>query len=288
MTFTLAAYLARVGLDAAVVARPPSAALLEALMAAQSRAVAFENLDVVLRRPVSMALGDVAAKLLGGARRGGYCFEQNVLLRAALETLGFGVDALLCRVRWNKRADEETGFTHMALRVTAPGEATAFLADVGFAGTNSIAPLPLDGAAHALPEGRFRAVDDDVAAPGYTALQLEVKGAWRDLYKWRRGEAAGAPDLYMSNFFSCSSPTARFTSQFFVARVVGDARHHILNDVHTVRRSFDGASAVEDEHVVDEAHLVRLLVGVFGLDAPAGVAAEWARSYKSAPCHSTL
>jgi len=281
MSFSLAAYLARVGLDAAAVARPPSAPLLAALMAAQSRALAFENLDVVLRRPVSMAPDDVAAKLLGSARRGGYCFEQNVLLRAALEALGFGVDALLCRVRWGKASSEETAFTHMALRVTAPGAATAFLADVGFAGTNSVAPLPLDGAAHALPEGRFRAVDDDAGtAPGYTTLQWEVKGAWRDLYKWRRGEAASAPDLALSNFWSCSSPTARFTSQFFVARVVGDARHHILNDVHAVRRGLDGASAVEEERVVDEAHLARLLDGVFGLDAPAGALAEWARAYQ--------
>ena len=70
-TFPLAVYLSRLGLDASLATAPPSPALLAQLMAAQSRAIPFENMDVVLRRPVSMHITDVAAKLLGaeaGAR----------------------------------------------------------------------------------------------------------------------------------------------------------------------------------------------------------------------------
>ncbi len=33
-------------------------------------------------------------------RRGGYCFEQNLLLKTTLETLGFAVTGLAARVRW--------------------------------------------------------------------------------------------------------------------------------------------------------------------------------------------
>jgi len=278
MAFPLAAYLSRLNLDAALAAAPPSAALLRTLTAAHSRAIPFENLDVVLRRPVSFRPADVAAKLLGAPRRGGYCFEQNQLLAGALAALGFGVAPLLCRVRWNKAPHEVAGFTHMALRVALPGGGAAFVADVGFAGTNSVAPVELGGAAHALPEGAFRAVEDG----GYTALQWEVRGAWRDLYAWRTGEAAAEADLAMSNFWSFAHPAARFQTQFFVARVVGDARHHILNDVHAVRATLDGASAVEETVVRDEAHLLSLLGGVFGIDAPEGLAEAWARAYKRA------
>lgn len=45
---------------------------------------------------------------------------MNGLLGMALEALGMEVARLLCKVRWNKAADEETTFTHIALRVTLP------------------------------------------------------------------------------------------------------------------------------------------------------------------------
>jgi len=246
-----------------------------------------------------MRLEDVAAKLTSpGARRGGYCFEQNVLLGAALGAFGFGVEPLLCRVRWNKAPTEETAFTHMALRVAVPGGSSAasgaFLADVGFAGTNSIAPVQLGGGVQELPEGRFRALED-VTARGYTTLQWELPGreggggVWRDLYAWRSGsEVASGPDLLQSNWWSCTHPTARFMTQLFVSRVIGDdERHHILNDTYCVRRRGEvgggsGASVVEETRIEDGEHLLRLLRDVFGIDVPdpSGVSEAWAAAYQ--------
>jgi N-hydroxyarylamine O-acetyltransferase len=275
----LLAYLSRLGLEPSLASAPPTAALLATLMAAQSRAIAFENLDVVLRRPVAIGADDVAAKLLGTPRRGGYCFEQNQLLRSALCALGFAVEPLLCRVRWGKAAGEETPFTHVALRVALPASGADYLVDVGFAGTNSIAPLPLGGGSTALPEGSFRALDG-ATVPGYTTLQLELRGEWRDLYMWRTGEAASTPDLSQANLWSYASPTARFTNEFFLARVVDDARHFIVNDVYRVRAALHGAAAPTEEVVRDAAHLARLLEGVFGLDAPPGLIEAWERTYK--------
>ena len=45
---------------------------------------------------------------------------MNGLLGQALEALGYKVARLLCKVRWNKAPNEETTFTHVALRVTLP------------------------------------------------------------------------------------------------------------------------------------------------------------------------
>ena len=89
--------------------------------------VPFETIDVALERTVSMSPEAVTRKLVD-QKRGGYCFEQNTLLKLALEHIGFDVTPLLCRVRWGKKADEETGFTHMCLRVEIAGEGP-FLAD---------------------------------------------------------------------------------------------------------------------------------------------------------------
>ena len=277
--FPLAAYLTRVGLSASLASATPTADLLAILMAAQSRALPFENLDVVLRRPISTHIADVSAKMLGTPRRGGYCFEHNTLLSAALGTLGYVVEPLLCRVRWNKRPDEATAFTHVALRVAVPrGE--AYLVDVGFAGTNSIMPVPFGPpSSHVLPEGTFRVLDG-ATVTGYSTLQMEVRGEFRDLYMWRTGESASASDLAQSNFWSYAAPPARFTNEFFVARVVGDERHYLINDVYRIRAGHDVAASVTEEVVRDAAHLGRLLADVFGIDAPAGVSEAWERTYK--------
>ena len=40
-----------------------------------------------------------------------------------------------------------------------------------------------------------------------------------------------------NNWYSCTYPSARFTTSFFVCRILGDERHHILNADYVVRRS---------------------------------------------------
>ena len=59
-------------------------------------AVPFENLDVLLGRRISLKPDAIFRKLVTD-RRGGYCFEQNSLLRDVLTTLGFKI----LRVRSN-------------------------------------------------------------------------------------------------------------------------------------------------------------------------------------------
>lgn len=267
--FDLGAYLARVNLDQAEMGASPET--LTAVMAAQMRAIAFENVDVVLSKQISMEQVDLMAKLVHSGR-GGYCFEQNGLLRLALTALGFEVAPLLCRVRWGKAADDITTFTHMALQVQIPGDARSWLADVGFAGTNSIAPVLLgpEEPPQELPEGFFRTV---LMPGGYTELQMQERGgdaaAWRSLYCWRTDEAAPELDLELSNWWSCTKPGARFTSQFFAARTIGPARHHILNDQYVIRA--DAASAAVSTTIADKAQLCELLRGVFGLALPEDV-----------------
>ena len=273
MTFGLAAYLVRIGIDSAETA---DLRTLTRIMAAHSRAIAFENIDVVLGKRISMAAEDVEAKLVGG-KRGGYCFEQNTLLRLALTALGYGVRPLLCRVRWGKRADQLSTFSHMALAVacveTSTGDRAStvveHLVDVGFAGTNSIAPVLLGSAdPQTLPEGEFRVVSEPHAGGGdYTALQMLKREEWKSLYVFRTNETAVDPDLVMSNWFSCTFPSARFTRQFFASRVVGDERHHILNDSYVVRtlRGDDPSTTVTTK-IAGAAELVEILSTVFGLE----------------------
>ena len=95
LDFRLDDYLTRVGFDRAV---KPDLATLAALHAAHVNAIPFEGLDPLLGRPVRLDLASVQAKLVQ-SRRGGYCFEQNALFKAVLETIGFQVAELGARVR---------------------------------------------------------------------------------------------------------------------------------------------------------------------------------------------
>jgi N-hydroxyarylamine O-acetyltransferase len=261
---SLVNYLSRVGLTDLQAPYKLNRETLKTVMRAQSQSIAFENIDVVQNKLISMESEDVEKKLVDGMR-GGYCFEHNTLLKMALEDMGYpSVKPLLCRVRWGKQdADEpNTTFTHLALQVAT--DDGSFLADVGFGGSNSIEPicLDVDTEPQELPEGQFHVIPSK--HKGYYALELLVKGEFRPLYEWR-DEAAPHVDQVGSNWFSCTFPTARFTSQFFACRIINDERHHILNDEYVIRKGFGADAEVVKEKIVEKARLEDLIDNVFGI-----------------------
>src|SRR5690606_6183767 len=114
---------------------------LAAIHVAHPAAMPFENLDPFLGRAVALDLATLEAKLIHG-RRGGYCYEQNLLLMQVLRALGFRVGGLAARVLWNRPKDALTPRTHMLLRIDLDGR--TWLADVGFGGLTQTAPLLLE------------------------------------------------------------------------------------------------------------------------------------------------
>ena len=80
----LDAYLARIGLP-----RPTGSAqdVLRAIVAHHTAAIPFESIDAFLGRGIAIDTDSLTDKLIH-RRRGGYCFEQNLLLLAALRQRG--------------------------------------------------------------------------------------------------------------------------------------------------------------------------------------------------------
>ena len=107
------AYFERIGFAGSIA---PTLTTLEQLHALHPAAIAFENLDPLLGIPVRLELRNLEQKLLF-EKRGGFCFEQNLLFKAMLEDLGYTVTALAARVHWNRPEDEEQPLSHMALLV---------------------------------------------------------------------------------------------------------------------------------------------------------------------------
>ena len=93
---------------------------LHAIAHAHTCAVPFENLDVLLARPIDLRPEALFQKLVVN-RRGGYCFEQNGLLLAVLGELGFKVAPISARVRIDRPRDFTPPRTHVFLRVELEG-----------------------------------------------------------------------------------------------------------------------------------------------------------------------
>src|SRR6188768_1581585 len=124
----LDAYFARVGYQGPL---EPTLPVLHALTAAHTQSIPFENLDVLLERPLRLEKEAVFQKLVH-ERRGGYCFEQNGLFLHVLGALGFQVAPLSARVRWQRPRDFVPPRTHLFIRVEIDGE--SWLTDVGVGG----------------------------------------------------------------------------------------------------------------------------------------------------------
>ena len=132
-TLDLDAYLRRIDYGGALEPQLPA---LQALHLAHATHIPFENLDILLGRPIRLDLESLQAKLVAGGR-GGYCFEQNTLFAAALRALGFEVTLLAARVRFG--ATRVLPRTHMVLKVASEG--AEWLADVGFGAAGLLLPV---------------------------------------------------------------------------------------------------------------------------------------------------
>ena len=90
ISLNLDAYLIRIGYAGF---REPTLKVLQKLHWCHPRSIPFENLDVLLKKPIRIDVASLADKLVFSGR-GGYCLEQNLLLMAALQTMGFKVRRL--------------------------------------------------------------------------------------------------------------------------------------------------------------------------------------------------
>ena len=250
----LDAYLERVGAR-----RPlaPSAEALADLQQAHVEAVPFENLDILLGRPISLDLPSLQAKIVG-ARRGGYCFEQNTLFQAVLETLGFEVTALAARVRVG--ATGIRARTHMLLRVDLPEG--PFVSDVGFGADGPLRALPL-------AEGR----EHWVGASGHRlrregdlwVLEAGEAGSWLDLYAFTL-EPQHPVDFEVANHYTSTHPRSAFVQSLTAQRLWPERRVVLRNRDLTVREGTTTTTTT----VRDPGHLLEVLATRCGLTFPPG------------------
>ena len=254
--FDFDAYAARLAYEGP---RRPTLETLAAVHEAHALAIPFENLDVFLGRTVRLDPASLRAKLIAD-RRGGWCFEHNLLLLDALESLGFAVTPLAARVR--NRATRITPRTHMLLRVEADG--ATWLADVGFGAGGPLRPIPLRPGV-TVRQGAWEFALERESSGRWLLKSIE-NGTWVDLYVFDE-EPQHRIDYEVANHFVATHPSSPFVRTLTVQRTAPDVRHTLRgNALSTATR--DGMMV--ETLTGDDAALLRLLRETFGLDLPDG------------------
>jgi N-hydroxyarylamine O-acetyltransferase len=225
-TLDLQAYLRRIGRHGPACADMPT---LQAIVAAHVATIPFENLNPLLGLPVELEPAALERKLVHEGR-GGYCFEQNLLLEAALRAIGFEVSGLIARVLWTRPEGAVTPQTHMLLRVEMAGE--SWLVDVGFGGQTLVGVLRLQAdVEQATRLEPFRLVQMD----GDWHMQSLVRGHWLSLYRF---DLRPVPliDYVVANHYVSTHPDSNFVNHLNVARTTCDSRLSLRDREFTLRR----------------------------------------------------
>jgi N-hydroxyarylamine O-acetyltransferase len=261
-------YFERIGY---VGSREPTLTTLNGIVAAHTRCIPFENLDVLLERPISLDPLAVEQKLVR-ARRGGYCFEQNGLLLRVLGSLGYQATPLSARVRLQRPRDFIPARTHLLIRVEIGGK--SWLADVGVGALSltcaiELAPDVPQDTPHeprrVLREGAWSGLE--LRAPDARLIhQAHFAGAWHDVCELTL-EPMPEIDRELANWYTSQHPQSVFRERLMVARATNDGRVSLLNRELTLRRH-DGTS--ESRIVTSPELLLDVLEEHFGLLFPRG------------------
>lgn len=252
-------YFARIGYAGP---RAPTLPVLHALTGAHAQSIPFENVDVLLGRPIRLEPDALFAKLVT-ARRGGYCFEQNGLFMAVLARIGFAVRPLGARVRLghpDRRVP--TPLTHLVLEVTIDGE--AWVTDVGVGSASLTAALRLvAGIEQPTPHETRRLVRDD----GRWYHQILRGGEWIDVYGFS-GEAMPFVDRTVANWYTSTHPESKFRRDLGVALARPDGKRVTLANRELTFRARDGSADTCVLGTPEE--LLHALREQFGIDLPPG------------------
>ncbi|HEY4341932.1 MAG TPA: arylamine N-acetyltransferase [Steroidobacteraceae bacterium] len=256
LTLNLSVYLQRIRFDGSV---RPDLATLTALHRAHQYAVPFENLDVLLQRPLAL---DPAANYDKIVRRGrgGWCYEMNGVMGWALKEIGFDVMRVSAGVMRVQAGDIQLG-NHLCLLVRLH---EPFLVDVGFGGSLA-EPLPLKALEREdLPYRVGLSEIDD----GYWRFSETGHGNGGAFSFDFRGTAADEALLARKCQYLQNDPASPFTQNLVVQRRALDSHLSLRGRVLASM----GARGVDKRLLNGADELVTTLRDSFDLDVPEAAA----------------
>ncbi|MDE2668174.1 MAG: arylamine N-acetyltransferase [Chloroflexota bacterium] len=239
--------------------------------------IPFENLDIHLGRSYSFSTRHLMRKMVA-RQRGGFCYELNLLLAAALRGLGFEVDVMEGQMR-RREGGFGPPFDHMTLRVAL--EDMDWIADVGN-GETFQQPLPWDGSWTPQERGgAYRVVrreDGEPAAEGRAASAKAWQVEYREdetaerevVYHFRSAPTTADGFLPMLAFHTTSAKS-QFTKGWIVTRPLeGGGRITAARGLLMTTRE----GKMERHAIGSASELERILAEEFGM-LPVAVPPSW-------------
>lgn len=244
------AYLARIGIR-----RPerPDLGALISIHRAHSYSFTWETIDCFMGWPSSIDPQDAFAKMID-RRRGGWCYEMNGLLGAALSACGFAVTRLCGAVRRAELGDNVIG-NHLTLRVDLD---EPWLAEVGL-GDALVDPIPL-----AIGSSTQR---------GYEFSIGQADGNWLRFHNHPHGGAptfdfqtdyADEAALENAQRWLLESEESPFAGNLLLQRHFPDRIESILNGMWRTTTP----QGVVERPIGSAPEFAALLAGIFQIDEP--------------------
>jgi len=240
----LDAYLVRLGLAQPL---PPTIDTLRRVHVAHLAAFPFHNLEIQRRGVIRVDVDSITRKFLG-TDGGGYCFEQNTLLAAALRELGFDVTTLLGRVG-------QHALNHMLLRVDIDGQ--PWLSDAGFGGEGPLEPIPLQDGIRVTQDQ----IDFSLTRNGHLwMLTMHYGEVTEHLYQFSEVPFT-ADDIEMVNYYTSAHPDSIFRKTLTIQRVTAEERVILRPKVITRYRN-----GVRTDTPIEPAQIRHFARELFGVD----------------------
>lgn len=181
--------------------------------------IPFENISVLEQNPIDLSLNAIFQKMVEN-KRGGYCFEHNLLLKAVLKKIGFNVRGLLGRAG---KDEYSAGRTHLILLVIIASQ--NYIVDVGYGGFVPTAPLVLATEIEQFtPNESYRIVKQ---AHDFQ-MQINIVGKWKRLYDFDL-QHQKFNDYVVANWYTSTAPQSLFTQHLVVALAQENKRLSLFN-----------------------------------------------------------
>ena len=233
-------------------ARTPNIDVLRDLQLAFLIHVPFENLDIHLGRKIVLSPEGIFEKIVS-KRRGGFCYECNILFSRLLTAIGFQVAYLSARMLNGDEVNPE--FDHMVLQVHLDED---YLVDVGN-GQSAREPLRIDGSNVVASEGRMYRVG---ARDEVHALYVgQTQAAWTPRYLFTLTPREAAEFEGMCRYHQ-TSPDSPFAKHQVATIATGDGRV-TLRDMHL---STTRGDETEDCELATDLERTDALKRYFGIE----------------------
>jgi len=248
------AWLGRIGYSGPL---SPTLETLNRLVFAHSHSIAYETLDIMLGRPPKLDVPTLQHKMIV-SKRGGYCFEQNMLFRAGLRSLGYRITSLQGRVVRGLAIDAPRPAIHMLLKVELPEG--SYLADVGF---GNLAPTCALLLAPQIEQDTPHEVMRFIDVGGELTLQAQLKHGWEHIYRvipYPRYDG----EYEITNWYTATHPDTPYQGNIIVAKPGPNGRRITMYNARVTVRDAEGRA--EKRWLATEREFKDVLRGEFGLN----------------------